>query len=257
MRVDIEQIDDVPIEMFTSANAIGMTVAEGGFETGFHAHTHGQLMLVQRGDITMQSERGLSVVAPQTALWIPAAATHKIKMRAPLAGYALLVEPKTAHLPTACGSFTTTPLLRELLMRASELPLDAPRNGMAGRLIGLIFDELAAARIDAHALPAPSDIRLRRMVDALAENPADDATLTVWAKRLGLGERTLTRLLLAETGLTFTRWRCQLHAVLAMQRLGAGASVQQVATDLGYESASSFVTMFKRTVGQTPGRYRR
>ncbi len=36
---------------------------------------------------------------------------------------------------------------------------------------------------------------------------------------------------------------------------GTGSSVQQVADDLGYESAGSFVAMFRKAFGTSPGRY--
>jgi AraC-like DNA-binding protein len=65
----------------------------------------------------------------------------------------------------------------------------------------------------------------------------------------------LNRLLVAETGLSFGRWRQQLHIILAIQKLARGATVQSVALDLGYESASSFVTMFRKALGTSPARY--
>ncbi|HEY0178705.1 MAG TPA: helix-turn-helix domain-containing protein [Dokdonella sp.] len=40
-----------------------------------------------------------------------------------------------------------------------------------------------------------------------------------------------------------------------MKWLGTGSSVQQVADGLGYESAGSFVTMFRKALGTSPGRY--
>ena len=72
---------------------------------------------------------------------------------------------------------------------------------------------------------------------------------------MGLSERTLSRLLTHETGMSFGRWRQQLHVMLAVKWLGTGSSVQQVADGLGYESAGSFVTMFRRLLGTSPGRY--
>lgn len=36
---------------------------------------------------------------------------------------------------------------------------------------------------------------------------------------------------------------------------GKGASIQKVAADLGYESSGSFVTMFRKVLGTSPGRY--
>ena len=42
---------------------------------------------------------------------------------------------------------------------------------------------------------------------------------------------------------------------MALQRLSSGVSVQRTAEDLGYESVSAFITMFRKTLGQTPARY--
>jgi AraC-like DNA-binding protein len=55
--------------------------------------------------------------------------------------------------------------------------------------------------------------------------------------------------------MSFGRWRQQFAIVLAVKRLADGASIQQVANDLGYESVPSFVTMFRKALGTSPGRY--
>jgi AraC-like DNA-binding protein len=47
-----------------------------------------------------------------------------------------------------------------------------------------------------------------------------------------------------------------LHIIIALQRLSIGASVQAVSLELGYEGPNSFITMFKKTMGQSPGKYR-
>jgi AraC-like DNA-binding protein len=70
-----------------------------------------------------------------------------------------------------------------------------------------------------------------------------------------LSERTLARLILRETGMSFGRWRQQLGIMLAVKWLAGGASIQQVAAGLGYESVPSFVTMFRKALGTSPGRY--
>lgn len=46
---------------------------------------------------------------------------------------------------------------------------------------------------------------------------------------VGMSERTLARLLTHATGMSFGRWRQQLHLMLAVRWLAAGASVRQVA----------------------------
>ncbi|WYX50473.1 helix-turn-helix domain-containing protein [Achromobacter xylosoxidans] len=85
--------------------------------------------------------------------------------------------------------------------------------------------------------------------------PRERGTMQGWARRVGLSERTLARLLMQQTGMSFGRWRQQLHLMLAVKWLSTGMSVQQVADDLGYESAGGFVTMFRKALGTSPGRY--
>ncbi len=55
--------------------------------------------------------------------------------------------------------------------------------------------------------------------------------------------------------MSFGRWRQQPGVMLAVKWLASGVSMQQVATDLGYESVPSFVTMFRKALGTSPGRY--
>lgn len=47
----------------------------------------------------------------------------------------------------------------------------------------------------------------------------------------------------------------EVSLLLAIQRMSRGASVQQVALDLGYTSSSSFVTMFRKALGTSTARY--
>ncbi len=49
--------------------------------------------------------------------------------------------------------------------------------------------------------------------------------------------------------------RHRLHAVTAVGWLAKGSSVQTVAFDLGYSSASSFIKMFKGVMNRSPGRF--
>jgi AraC-like DNA-binding protein len=55
--------------------------------------------------------------------------------------------------------------------------------------------------------------------------------------------------------MSFGRWRQQFQIMFALERLAGGEAVQTVAFDLGYESASAFITMFKKALGQPPARY--
>lgn len=238
------------------ANAIGMSMEAGGIESEFHAHVESQLMFQVRGELTCEASNALWIVPPQSALWVPGGVDHRIRGRAPLEGYSVFVDPRAgANLPRECCAVSVSPLFKELLFRLATRPMNYDLEGPDARLVAVLLDELATAKVENHRLPMPAEPRLRRLVEAMVADPADASPANTWAKRVGIGERTLNRLLVKETGLSFGRWRQRLHVTLAIQRMARGASVQEVASDLGYGSASSFVTMFKKALGTSPARY--
>ena len=245
--------DEIPRPIV--AYGAAMDDAEG-FEFEPHCHRKGQIIFVQRGALSCEVDGGLWIVPPRSAIWIPGGAVHAIKMSGALEGYNAFVDPDVGVcLPEICCAVSVTPLLRELLSRAAHLPLLYEESGANARLVAVLIDELAAAQIEDLHLPMPTDSRLRRIADAMMASPADRAPLNVWAKRAGTSERTLLRLINRETGMSFGRWRQQLGVMLAVKWLSGGLSIQQVAVGLGYESVPSFVTMFRKVLGTSPGRY--
>lgn len=94
-----------------------------------------------------------------------------------------------------------------------------------------------------------------RLCAALRRNPADARTLDAWGVAVGASARTLARLFMTETGLSFAAWRAQVRLLAALARLAAGEKVTSVALDLGYDSPSAFIAMFRRQLGVTPSRY--
>jgi AraC-like DNA-binding protein len=89
----------------------------------------------------------------------------------------------------------------------------------------------------------------------MTANPGDVRTLADWARTVGAGSRTLARLFLAETGMSFRHWHQQVRLLEALRRLASQEPVTTVALDLGYDSPSAFIAMFKRALGMTPGQY--
>jgi AraC-like DNA-binding protein len=119
----------------------------------------------------------------------------------------------------------------------------------------VLLGELPLMPVQQLHLPLSREPRLKRIATALADNPADRRTLAQWADHVALSESSLARLVAKETGLTFGRWRQQLHLIVAIRELAAGASVQQVSADLGYESVTAFITMFRKALGKSPAKY--
>lgn len=233
-----------------------MRSGPGDWGMDFHAHRKGQLMVTNAGLITLETEAGVCVVPPRSAAWIAGGTLHRVSCSGAASGYIVFVESGAARPMTGpCHALAVSPFLQALLDRVQDLPQDYDVHGGDGRLMRVLLDEIEAAQPEGLHLPLPRDRRLRRMTGALCDQPQLQARLADWAQRIGMSERSMTRLFLAETGLTVNQWRRQLHVLTALQQLSQGLRIQTVADALGYESAPAFVTMFRKAVGTSPRRF--
>ena len=245
-----------PEEVPRVVSAIGRDLVTDGLERPPHRHVDGsQLFLCLKGLITCKVNKGLWMVPPQCAMWVPVGMEHSVRVVGKLELYILFVSSRIAlRLPTECCTMIVSPLLRELIIETTRLPRLYDQDGAAGRLVDTMLDQLAIAPVENLHLPLPADQRLRRIADAITSDPSDRATIGEWARRVGMSERALFRLVTQQTGMSFGRWRQQADVMLALERLSEGSAVQTVALDLGYKSASYFITIFKKAIGQPPAR---
>jgi transcriptional regulator GlxA family with amidase domain len=100
--------------------------------------------------------------------------------------------------------------------------------------------------------------RLTPVLDAVAACPAEDHSAAAMANRIGVSVRHLGRLFTQHTGMTPARY-VELVRVAAAKALltGGRAPLSEVATRAGFGSAETMRRAFLRTVGVTPGAYRR
>ncbi len=221
-----------------------------------HWHPRAQLLYARNGIMTVTTEAGIFVVPPQRAVWVPARLVHQVRASGRLEMRSLYIDEAAAPgLPGGCCVVTVSPLLRELIMAAVALAPCRPADGRAAHVMSLILDEIRAQRSAPLHLPEPQDGRLKRIAAALRAEPGDGRTLAAWGDLVGASARTLARRFQAETGLSFARWRQQARLLEALVRLAGGAAVTTVALDLGYDSPSAFIAMFRRALGTTPARY--
>lgn len=258
MQIDVRgewlsHIDEIP-RALVAANAVASLDALEQSPT--HHHQKAQLLFAVRGVINCEIEDAVWIVPPQCAVWIPGGLPHTVFGSGEVECISLFIEPPAyPSLPKECCTIAVSSFFRQLLLRANELPECYDADGPDGRIVSVIFDELAQAPVEDLRLPLPRDPRLKKLTDLLIAAPADHASVAAWASRIALSERSLNRLLSEQLGMSFGRWRRQLHIILALRHLSAGQTVQAVSVKLGYESASSFVTMFRKMVGKPPSRY--
>ena len=231
---------------------------EGPHRVAAHRHPRAQLLLAVRGVLRVVSASGTWVVPASQAVWVPPEVEHEVIAADSVSIRSLFVDPRVARdLPQECRVVDVAPLLRELILQAVALGNDYPLKGPQRRLMDVLLDQLHELPLAPLHLPMARDKRLLSIMEALLADPADARGLEVWAERAGASARTLARLFLRDTGMTFGEWRKQLRLLEAVDRLGQGQAVTQVALELGYQSASAFIAMFRRALGCSPGRYLR
>jgi AraC-like DNA-binding protein len=242
-----------PDDIIAGAIAMRVDVPETKVEAAEHHHRKGQLAFVLGGGVTCRVPNGLWMVPPHCGVWVPGGMRHTNIATANARMIFVFIEPGAADLPDRCCTLSVSPLLRELII---ELADRVYQYGKREELLAkVLLSELPRMPAQELHLPISSEPHLRRIAEALADDPSDRSTLAEWAQRMALSESSLARLISRETGLTFGRWRQQLHLVVALRELSAGASVQRVSADLGYESVTAFITMFKKALGKPPARY--
>lgn len=224
-----------------------------------HHHDWGQLVFSMAGAVRIEAQQGEQayafIVPPSRAVWVPAGVEHAVRAieQADLRtayvhdSAGLSADPAWRH----CRVLDVSPLLRELVRELAAVSAAGP-DPLEALFVPLIVAELRRAAPVPLGLALPRDKRLRRLCEALLEDPQQDAALQAWAQQVGASERTLARLFRQELGTSFRHWREQLLIAQALSLAARKLPLAQIAAELGYASPSAFSAMVRRTVGQTP-----
>jgi AraC-like DNA-binding protein len=221
-----------------------------------HHHDSAQLIHASAGVMTVETDDGSWVVPPARAVWVPAFVSHSIAMSGHVELRTLYLDPATAPIPgSRCCVVQVSPLLHAAILRVIGMRHPYPEDGPEARIAAVVHDEIRAAETAPLHLPMPRDPRARVVARAFRANPGDRRPRSAWARTAGASERTLERLFHAEVGTPFGRWQQQARLLRALQVLAAGESVTTAALEVGFETPSAFIAMFRKAMGTTPARY--
>jgi AraC-like DNA-binding protein/mannose-6-phosphate isomerase-like protein (cupin superfamily) len=222
-----------------------------------HSHRRAQLLYGATGVMQVTTRDGNWVVPPQRAVWIPAGVTHQVRML-DVSTRSAYLEPGAARAQrTACEVIEVSPLLRQLLLDAVEMPAAYELAGRDGALAALLVHEVDRACVLPLHIPVPRDKRLAPLCRAFIAAPDARQPPHAWAGRLHMSARTFSRYFHQQTGMSFSEWRQRACVVQALARLAAGVAVTAIALDFGYQSPAAFSTMFRRVLGRSPTEFLR
>lgn len=220
-----------------------------------HSHRRIQLLYVKTGTLQLETRFGAWVVPPGFAVWIPYDVLHQLRMLNATTHNLYFRKETVAKPLEKCRVIEVSPLLKELIGAAVAVPPLYDQDARDGQLMKLLLQEAVMQPVVPLHLPMPRDEQLARLCQAFFKAPTQASRPADWARQLHVSERTFYRRFVAGTGITFVNWRQQACVFAAMARLSLGDSVTSVALDMGYESPSSFSTMFRKTTGRPPNLY--
>lgn len=228
--------------------------ARGGGEP-IHSHDEAQLTFAAAGMVQVHTGEGRWLVPSQLGVWIPAGVAHRVEVLADAELWMVHWQPAVAQAwapPTRLDrpfALRVTALMRALLDAAFATAMTAEKTELVVRLM---LHELTATAHAPTFLPLPTSAVGRRVADVAAGDLRNQLSIDEIASRAATSVRTVSRVFLAETGLTFKLWRQRARIVQAMDRLGRGKAIAQVSSELGFASAASFACAFRQVTSMTP-----
>ncbi|WP_145511457.1 AraC family transcriptional regulator [Yersinia kristensenii] len=223
-----------------------------------HTHSYGQLICVKSGVLAMSIGGQRFLAPPEFSVWIPAGVEHSSYNRKPMHFRAIDIALELCDgLPTSACLINVSPIFNAIVENCFSRGVLMPESEPDMRLGCVLIDQLKVSPVQCTYLPTSQDKLLSPILTALERCPSDNTSLALWAKRVYTTERTLSRRCQQELGMAFSEWRQRLRFLHAISLLEQGLTVQSVALDVGYSSASAFIAMFQQVSGTTPERFRR
>ncbi len=223
-----------------------------------HSHPWGQLSYVSRGLVNLEVAGKRFLSPPHYAIWIPPEQEHSWRTPATATYRAVYLSLAwCAKLPTEPCALGVSDVLKAILNEFARLDVGCPATPQEQRMAQVALDQMeSAAPVDAY-LPYAVSPELTAILQDAEKTLQERLTAEQVARRFNLTTRTLERRCASELGIGFGEWRRRRRFTLALDALGTGQTIQQIAFALGYRSPSAFIGMFRRLCGHTPEVYRR
>jgi AraC-like DNA-binding protein len=217
-----------------------------------HTHPQGQLIYPELGGLLLETSGSVVRLAPDRAAWIPGDVSHSVLIDRTYRYHSVYFDPGFAPAESFFV-LGVRPLLRELIFEvarwAGTSDLEQRR-----RLSSVLMDELIRAPRKSPGIEIPKDARIARICRHIETDPSTNKSLADWSREVGASEKTLQRLFLTTTGMSFQQWRGHLRMNKAMEFHAQGMRLIDVALAVGYASESTYAQAFKKRYGYPPSR---
>ncbi len=218
-----------------------------------HRHHLHQIVYPSSGAVSVTTPAGTWITPTNRAIWIPAGVWHEHRFHGHTRFHGVALEPERYRRgPAAPTVLAVNPLMRELIVACSQS--DAVDTDEHHRMLAVIHDQLQTTSIHEPLwIPTPTDSRLQQACALITDNLAAPLALRHISNRVGVSQRTLSRLFADELGMTYPQWRTQVRLQHALMLLAENHGVTAVALTCGWATPSAFIDTYRRAFGHTPG----
>ena len=230
--------------------------------TMWHTHDLHQLLYAFEGVAEVETDGSHHLLPPQQAAWIPAGLPHQTTLRN-VRTVAVFFHPSMieGHDDRVQVLSAAAPA-REMIVYAARWRIDRRVSDPTADAFFTALALLTAEWLDTAEAPLRLPTSHVPVIDAVMRHTqehlatVDEASVCA---AVGLSERSLRRAFRTETGMSWQEYRTTSRVLRAMAVLAGerDRSVLDVATEVGFESASGFNRAFLRLTGERPGDYRR
>src|SRR5690606_15670751 len=158
----------------------------------------------------VSTPEGAWVAPPERAVWIPGGMPHAVRMVGTVQTRSVLIDTDACpNRGKSCQVVAVSPLLRQLLVAAADVPIEYDEQERDGLVMQLLLAEVDRAPLIPLAVPFPAHPALARRCHAFLAQPDATATIDEWSGALAMNRRNFTRIFRQETGMSFAEWRQQ------------------------------------------------
>jgi len=213
-------------------------------------------LFLQSGVVAIITEQGRYLVPPEHGILLPANTVFQLlATTSSKAIFYTFDNLKEKEKPTETAVLEASDFLKSLINESISEHINEYESSALLSLQQLLVNRIKAAKPLSLLLPAVKDQRLVAITSRQQKFPALKTDLVGWGKFVHASPRTLTRVFKNETGITYSEWKQIMAIHIAIIELYLGVSISMIAKNLGYESSSAFIYMFRKHMKVTPSNY--
>jgi AraC-like DNA-binding protein len=226
----------------------------------WHQHELHQIEYAIEGVVEIQTPTERYVLAPQQAAWVPAGLAHRAVLHRATAMSIFLDPALVSSGDGEARVIVLPPLLHEMALYAVRWPIYRSTNEPFADIFFQSLAHLVGEVLQANYTRPPVRVADPMVQAAMAYTQRHLQTVSLGdvCRVTSISERTLRRMFMSSTGMTWRQYLTQsrLESAQAILR-STDRTVADVAHTVGFDSVSAFTRAYSRLFGEPPTAFRR